>query len=397
MGAVSGPPPRVILRGVPFDDDAEADLFRFRPPPHPDDRLWRHPSELGPQRGEGAGGRDRQSGRPWGVVAVAGTAGAVLAGAGVLAFGLGERVVDRPVVERVALDTVSSSPRAADQTVDGIRQQVAPAVVAVEGAGSGIVVRDDGIVLTSASVVDGTGPLSVRLPDGSSTEAEVVGSDPSTGIAVLDLDGHGYRTGLLASEAGLAQGQVSFTVSGGAAGGATTVLALVGATRRYQTPAGATLDAVVETTGDAPAHALGGPLVNAHGVVVGIVTGVDDGSASYVVPVEVARKVAEDLVAVGKVEPCWLGIEGTDAGDPDVAGGGVQIASVTPDSPADRGGLRAGDVLVEIDGHMIRHLPDLMIALRSRSPGDQIAATVVRDDDPTTLTVTLGRQRRTEP
>src|SRR5262245_21298131 len=129
LGAVSGPPPRVILRAVPFDDDAEADFFRFRPPPHPDDRLWRHPSELGPERATPPGGQDRQSARPWGVVAVAGTAGAVLAGAGVLAFGLGDRTVDRPVVERVALDTVSSPPRSPDQASNGIRQHVAPAVV----------------------------------------------------------------------------------------------------------------------------------------------------------------------------------------------------------------------------------------------------------------------------
>jgi S1-C subfamily serine protease len=381
---------------VPFDDDAEADFLRFRPPPHPDDRLWRHPSELGPQRAERPGGHDRQSGRPWGVVAVAGTAGAVLAGAGVLAFGLGERTVDRPVVERVALDTVSSSPRTPDQAANGIRQHVAPAVVSVEGGGSGIVVRDDGIVLTSASVVDSGGRLRVRLPDGSSTDAEVVGSDPTTGIAVLDLEGHGYETGLLASKAGLVRGQTSFTVSIGSAGSAITVAALVGATRRYQTPGGTTLEAVVETTGDAPAHAVGGPLVTAGGVVVGVVTGVDDGTASYVVPVEVARKVAEDLVAVGKVKPCWLGIEGSDAGDPEAAGGGVMIASVTPDSPAEQGGLRVGDVLVEIDGHMIGHVPDLMIALRSLSPGDEIAATVVRDDNPTTLTVTLGGQDRAD-
>jgi S1-C subfamily serine protease len=380
---------------VPFDDDAEADVFGFRPPPHPDDRLWRHPSELGSGRNVGPV-RDRQVGRPWGVVAVAGTAGAVLAGAGVFALGIGERIIDRPVVERVALDAVSTSPRRADQPVSGIRQQVAPAVVAVDGRGSGVVVRDDGIVLTSSSVVGdgGGGPLSVRLPDGSSTEAEVIGSDPSTGIAVLDLDGHGYHTGLLASEAGLIQGQTSFTVSVGTAGGATTVAALVGASRRYQTPAGTTLDAIVETTGDAPAHAVGGPLVNPRGVVVGIVTGVDDGAgASYVVPVEVARKVADDLVAVGKVERCWLGIDGSDAREPDVTGGGVRIASVQDDSPADRGGLRVGDVLVEIDGHMIGHMPDLMITLRSKSPGDQITATVVRGDNPTTVILTLGSQR----
>jgi S1-C subfamily serine protease len=381
---------------VPFDDDAEADLFRYRPPPHPDDRLWRHPSELGPRRAEEAGARVRQYGVPWGVVAVAGTAGAVLAGAGVFALGLGERTVDRPVVERVAVDTVSSSPPAADQATGSIRQHVAPAVVGIEGGGSGLVVRDDGIVLTSAAVVDGTGPLSVRLPDGSTTGAKVVGSDSSTGIAVLDLDGRGYRTGVLATEAGLVPGQTSFTVSLGAAGGATTVAALVGTTRRYESPTGTTLDAVIEITGDAPAHAVGGPLANSSGAVVGIVTRVDDGSASYVVPVEVARKVAHDLVGLGKVEPCWLGIEGSDAGDSDPTGGGVLIVSVEPDSPADRGGLRVGDVLVEIDGRMIGHVPDLMITLRSRSPGDQIVATVVRGDSPTALPVMLGGERTTD-
>jgi S1-C subfamily serine protease len=377
---------------VPFDEDAaEEDLFRFRPPPHPDDRLWRHPSELGPRRARGAGSADQQAGRPWGVVAVAGTAGAVLAGAGVLAFGIGERTVERPVVERVALDTVSSSTGVADHAVNGIRQQVAPAVVGLEPGGSGVVVRDDGIVLTSAALVDGTGPLSARLADGSSTRAEIVGTDPSTGIAVLDLDGSGYPTGVLAAEAGLVPGQTSFTVSVGAAGGATTVAALVGATRRYQAPTGATLDAVVETSGDTPAHALGGPLVNPRGAVVGIVTGVDEGSASYVVPVEVARKVSDDLVALGKVQRCWLGIEVSDADETD-GSGGVVIASVVPDSPADQSGIQVGDLLVEVDGRMVGHVPDLMLRLRSLSPGDQIDATVVREDGPVTLTATLGRQ-----
>jgi S1-C subfamily serine protease len=70
------------------------------------------------------------------------------------------------------------------------------------------------------------------------------------------------------------------------------------------------------------------------------------------------------------------------------------IASVASDSPAEHGGLRVGDVVVEIDGHTIGHVPDLMITLRSRSPGDEIAVTVVRDDNPVTRIVTLGGQSR---
>lgn len=399
--AVSRCPPRVILRAVPFDDDAEEDVFRFRPPPHPDDRLWRHPSELGRARPAGTGAGGRHPGRPWGVVAAAGTAGAVLAGAGVLALGLGDRPGVRPV-ERVALDTVSSSLGDGDQAgISGIRQRVAPALVGVEAGGSGVVVRDDGIVLTSAALATGTGPLDVRLPDGSSAEAEIVGADPATGVGVLDLAGTGYSTGVLAPGTP-SSGESSFTVSVGAAGGASTVAALIGAARRYVTPAGATIDAVVETTGDTPAHALGGPLVDPEGAVVGIVADVDEGSAAYVVPVEVVRKVSDDLLRLGKVEHCWLGIEGSkveasgssgdDADDAGDAGGGVMLASVVPDSPADESGLRKGDVLVDVDGRTIAQVPDLMLALRSRSPGDRIDATVVRDEERIRLDVTLGRK-----
>jgi len=273
--------------------------------------------------------------------------------------------------------------------LSGIRQRVAPAVVGVEAGGSGVVVRDDGIVLTSAALATGTGPLDVRLPDGSSAEAEIVGADPSTGVGVLDLAGDGYSSGVLAP-ASPPQGEPSFTVSVGAAGGASAAAALVGATRRYVTPAGATLDAVVETTGDTPAHALGGPLVDGGGAVVGIVTEVDEGSAAYVVPVEVARKVSDDLLALGKVEHCWLGIEGSkvEPGGDDT--GGVLLASVVPGSPADEGGLRKGDVLVDVDGRTITQVPDLMLVVRSRSPGDRIDATVVREDKRISLDVTLG-------
>jgi S1-C subfamily serine protease len=218
---------------------------------------------------------------------------------------------------------------------------------------------------------------------------------------VLDLAGTGYSTGVLAPGTP-SSGESSFTVSVGAAGGASTVAALIGAARRYVTPAGATIDAVVETTGDTPAHALGGPLVDPEGAVVGIVADVDEGSAAYVVPVEVVRKVSDDLLRLGKVEHCWLGIEGSkveasgssgdDADDAGDAGGGVMLASVVPDSPADESGLRKGDVLVDVDGRTIAQVPDLMLALRSRSPGDRIDATVVRDEERIRLDVTLGRK-----
>lgn len=432
---------------MPFDDDAEDHKSHFRPPPHPDDRLWRHPSELDAHPispvGSPLAGADPRRGRPWGVMVAAGTAGAVLAGAGVVTFGLGERVINRPVVERVALDQLASSPNATDPgAIEGVRQRVAPAVVAVEtpakavasaegdggdtGAGSGVVVRNDGIVLTSAALVAVGAPVAVRLSDGSSVDAEVLGVDKPTGLGVLDLAGEGFSTGVLAAESDLVFGETSFTVGAGAAGGASTAAGVIGATRRYLTSSDVTLDGVVEVTGDAPKLALGGPLVDRRGAVIGVVTAVHDvGTTTYVAPVEVARKVSGDMLAHGHVRHAWLGIDGRDAdpeADPDAgavgtlatasttattstastdptapttttamaADRGVVVASVVPDGPAARGGLEEGDVIVELGGRPIIHMPDLVLALRTRSPGDRVDATVARSRGTTTLEVTLG-------
>jgi S1-C subfamily serine protease len=345
---------------------------------------------------------------------VAGAAGAVLAGAGVVAFGIGARVVDRPVVERVALDPVASSPGVDQSAIEGVRQRVAPAVVALDAApeaGSGVIVRDDGIVLTSAALVTSSGAtVAVRMPDGSSVEAEVLGVDSTTGLGVLDLDGRGYTTGVLATASDMTAGQTSYTVAAGLAGGTTTLAGEVGAARRYET-ASARLDAVVEVTGDAGPLALGGALVDKRGAVIGIIAAVDTGTATYVAPVDVARKVTNDVLTTGYVRHSWLGIDGSDSTTATtttsvrpLAGGsvaalgstsgqpasGVEVATVEAGSPADVAGLEVGDVLVELGGRRIDDVPDLMLALRAHSPDDRVDVVVVRGGGETSIQVTLG-------
>jgi S1-C subfamily serine protease len=407
---------------VPFDDDAEADIPGYRPPPHPDDRIWRHPSEMSdhpivplgapspPPHIDTPSTTARGAGRPrrfWGAYVLAGAVGAVLAGGGVVALGVGERVVERPVTERVVLDPTSSPlGRSDSDLLDGVRQQVAPAVVGIEptgagapGPGSGVVVRDDGIVVTSAALVpDGTVP-DVRLPDGTVVNAELVGSDPVTGLAVLDVAGDDHSPSVMAGAAELATGVTTFVLHARGSGETATGTGVVGLTHRYVGPTGTALDGI-EVEGEADAAALGGAAVDQRGNVVGIVTAVEEGGSWFVAPVEVAHRVADSLLTDGAVRHCWLGIEGTDvagdgSGSPDTTspteGGGTRVASVVPGSPAAQGGLRAGDVIVALDGQAIARTPDLTLGLRSRLPGDRVDVTVSRDDGSrATLAITLG-------
>lgn len=432
----------VSLRLVPFDDDAEADTG-YRPPPHPDDRLWRHPSEMSDHPIVPIGGprpapptvthSEVPRSRRWGALVTAGGVGALLAGTGFVVLGGGERVVERSVTERVALGPTSAPVAPGGDTVDTVRQQVAPAVVAVDAgaaggggpSGSGVVVRDDGIVVTSAALVVGAATPRVRLADGTSPGAVLVGADPSTGLAVLDLDGDGYTSSVLADGEPLARGATSYAISTRSSGGTATGAGVVGPAQRYIGPAGTAIDGI-EIAGDADDRAIGGPVVDARGAVVGITTAVDDGGAWYVAPVSVARRVTEDLLTLGVARNSWLGIEGTDVaggntagpgdagiladggtGSGSTAGGtdpaspgstgeapaadGTLVASVVPGSPAALGGLLPGDVVVALDGREITHMADLIVSLRAHVPGDRVDITVVRaDGGRVTLVLTLG-------
>jgi S1-C subfamily serine protease len=289
-------------------------------------------------------------------------------------------------------------------------------------SGSGVVVRDDGIVVTSVALVVGAAVPRVRLADGTSPVAALVGTDPSTGLAVLDLDGEGYIPSVLADGEPPARGATSYAISARSSGGTSTGSGVVGPAQRYVGPAGTAIDGI-EIAGDADDRAIGGPVVDARGAVVGITTAVDAGGAWYVAPVAVARRVTDDLLTLGVARNSWLGIEGTDvaggatagAGDAgtladgtgSTAGGrdpaapgstgetpatdGTMVASVVPESPAALGGLLPGDVVVALDGREITHMADLIVALRAYVPGDRVDVTVVRaDSSRVTLVLTLG-------
>jgi putative serine protease PepD len=362
-----------VESGDLFDDDS------FRAPPSPDDRLWRHPSEIG------GVAQPRRRRRPTAALAVAsGMCGAALAvGALALTGSLGTRVLSRDVVEREAAPVLTLS-RVSDDTASRLAGSVTPSIVLlrIDGAstpsGAGVVFRDDGHVLTNAHVVGSATAVVAELSDGRSAAAEVVGTDHETDLAVLKLTGDGpFVPAVLGTSDGVAIGDTAVAVG---ARVTTGVISALG--REITADGGRTLDDLMQTDAEIEVTSSGGALLRHDGAVIGITTAYAGmRGMGFATPVDVARVVADDLVAHGRVRSVWLGIRGTSAPD----GGGVVVAEVFVDGPAAIAGLVAGDVIRRIDGHPVSSMAHLRVILRRTHPGDAVLAVYDRD----------GRRRET--
>jgi S1-C subfamily serine protease len=382
---------------------------------------------------------------PWGIAAV-GTAGVMLAGAGTLILGVRDRVASdgeqraavtplgslpSPVVEGHSLATRSSEGVTDLAEVARLSDELAPSLVHVAGAtarGSGVVVGGDGAVLTSAALVDGLDEVTVTLQDGQQVIGEVKGSDPLTDIAVVDIPGE-PAAATMADPSDVGAGEGVLAMGAGVDGGrpATTRGPLSPGHERLERVGEPAVDGVLHIAIPAQAEARGGPLVDQHGMVIGITVWTDD-SATYAMPIDVAVKVAEDMLTTGSAEHAWLGIHGRDlAGEasddaavttlsedgseaattsgtapPTTAGAaggaaatdeevGVVVVTVDPSGPA-TGVLQPDDVIIAVNDQPVADMADLANAVGVLSPGDTAALRVDRGGDDTTVYVTLAER-----
>jgi len=402
--------------------DPEDEPPAFRVPPEPDDRLWRHPSEMEVGRPASSalpGPADPKlpRGRPptWAVAgASALVASLVSTGLVVLLVGTQGRstssdvAFERQMVRPRTASTVSASP------VVDMAERLRPAIVQLtvqtadhSGTGSGVLFRSDGHVLTNAHLVDSATAVKVAMADGRELGASLVGTDPETDTAVVKIDGGPFPVATLGTALDLRVGQTAMAMGFplGLAGGPSMTGGIVSALHREITPTQATptqariaLVDMIQTDAPISPGSSGGALLDANGAVIGITTSVtssDAGSDSFgfATTIDVARSVADELIRTGKVVHSWLGIEG---GDLDAAtavalnlDGGAMVAAVTDASPAQRGGLATRDVVVAFDGRDVNSMGDLVMALRSHAPGDTVVLKVIRDHRPRTATVTL--------
>ncbi|MGQ0520253.1 MAG: S1C family serine protease [Actinomycetota bacterium] len=389
----------------------------------PDDRLWRHPSEVaahglpvedgdGAGDGAGAGPPARRPGPPgrrlWMVAAMAAGAGAVCTVAVVAAtVGLRERVRTVPAVERIVLPASTFLPAPGPEAAAGVAElaeRVRPAIVRLEverdgasGTGTGVLFRSDGHLVTNLHVVrDGDAVVAV-LSDGRRGGARLVGSDEASDLAVLEVDGWaGVPTVPMGSALTLSVGQAVVTIGEGRPAWVSEVRALG---RQLDRDGGPDLVDMIETDRPVTPGYSGGALLDATGAVVGIVTAVDPvsgGGSGFATPIDYARSVAEQLVATGRAVPVWIGVEGTDLDGATAVqlglGGGAVITAVRDASPAGAAGLSPADVITAVDKVPVASMGALRTLLRAHRPGDVVRLAVVRDAARTTIRVRLAER-----
>jgi len=271
-----------------------------------------------------------------------------------------------------------------------------PRGAAQTGAGSGVILTPDGYILTNSHVVHGARDVRVALVDGREFPAQLVGDDLATDLAVLRIPANDLPAAPLGDSDKVRVGQLviaignpfgfQFSVTAG-------VVSAVG--RSLYTAAGRPVDNVIQTDAALNPGNSGGPLVDSRGRVIGINTAIifPAQGLAFAIPINMARWVAALLIRDGRVRRAYLGITGQNRPLPPwvvrglqlPANQGVTVVEVAPGSPAERAGLRPGDIIIGLDGRVIRRLEDLHRVLTAELINRPTAVRVLRDGRVVTL------------
>jgi putative serine protease PepD len=274
---------------------------------------------------------------------------------------------------------------------------VSPSVVQIEtdsGLGSGVIYTSDGYILTAAHVVDGAGKtVKVRLADGTQKDGTVVGADDASDIAVVKVDGNNLEAASLATGVKVEVGQTAVAIGSPFGLEETVTAGIVSAVDRPQETPGGAIDMIQIDAPINPGNS-GGPVSDKQGRVFGIADSIvsqtdQNAGVGFLVPIDLAKAVADKLVAGQPVEFAFLGIS-TDPTSSSATSDGAVVVDVTKDSPADKAGLQQGDKITSVDSSPVRDPVELGARVRSHQPGDVVTITFVRDGNQQSAQVTLG-------
>jgi putative serine protease PepD len=263
-----------------------------------------------------------------------------------------------------------------------------------QAEGSGFVVDTDGHIVTNAHVVDGATSIKVQFQNGKLAKATLVGTDASTDVAVIkvSVDAAQLHPLSFASSAGVQVGQEVAAIGSPFGLPESMSSGIISALDRTITaPNNYSISGAIQTDAAINHGNSGGPLLDMSGDVIGVNAQIESDSGGndgvgFAIPSNAVKNVADTLIAGGKVQHAYLGIQ---VGDSTTATG-AQVTSVVSGSPADKGGLKAGDVVTAIDGKAISNSDDLTAAVSAHKPSEQITVTVNRNGSTKTLKITLG-------
>jgi putative serine protease PepD len=292
-----------------------------------------------------------------------------------------------------------------------VANKVLPSVVSIdvrttksEITGSGFVFDEEGRVVTNNHVIEsavGSGDIMVILPDGSTRSASIIGRSPSYDLAVLKLSS---TAGLVPASLGKSEavqvGQSVVAIGSPLGLNATVTSGIISATHRPVTAGGegetSYINALQTDAAINPGNS-GGPLVDLDGFVIGVnsaiatlgtTTGGQSGSigVGFAIPIDQVTRTVKQIIDTGHAEYPVIGAQISIASSVS----GAEVESVTPDSPAEAAGLEEGDVITGIDGTSVSDGVELIVAIRTYEPGEDVVLTVTRDGDTKHVHVTLG-------
>jgi len=270
-----------------------------------------------------------------------------------------------------------------------------------QSLGSGVIITSDGTILTNNHVIDGATDIEVQLSDKREFKAKLVGTDPRTDVAVLKIDATGLPTLAIGDSSKLQVGDVVFAVGDPFAVGETATMGIVSATGRSGLGIENYEDFIQTDAAINPGNS-GGAMVDLHGNLIGINTAIATGGGEgnvgigFAIPIDMARSVADQLVAHGKVVRGYLGLIPQDV-SPEIAKqfglsgpGGALIGDVSPNSPASKAGLKRGDVILKLNGEPVSSANDLRLRISQTPPGTNVKLQISRDGKTQDVNVDLG-------
>jgi len=273
-----------------------------------------------------------------------------------------------------------------------------------EGLGSGVIISPDGYILTNNHVVEGADELKVGLPDDREYIAKVIGSDPKTDVAVIKIEADHLPTLTLADSDKLRVGDVVFAVGNPLGVGQTVTSGIVSAKGRSQLGLlEGGYESFIQTDAAINMGNSGGALVDAKGRLIGINSAIISTSRGsigigFAIPINLAASVMQSLIETGTVSRGFLGIsaQAVPAEDAETLGlakgtRGVLILEVTPGAPADKAGLKRGDVVLSIDGKNVTSWEDLRLIIAETPPGSKVKLAVSRNGKPLAVEALLAK------